>query len=186
MSIAMSLGVRPAIGLTTAAIASSNGSFNRRGGNSAPMGPSACEGAGRVPTVPAPGGGADHVRIAGVYSPYVGLLTLLSMGRAWADTFWAPSDIADRGVPSISTSPSVIESSIVMGATHFEVPGSQPGPRMGVGRNCVLRNAIVDFNARIPLGWAGLNDKTFFQLNVLNAFDELWVSSLNSGNGTFQ
>lgn len=47
---------------------------------------------------------------------------------------------------------SVIESSIVMGATHFEVPGSQPGPRMGVGRNCVLRNAIVDFNARIGDG----------------------------------
>ncbi|KRC81143.1 TonB-dependent receptor [Sphingomonas sp. Root241] len=42
---------------------------------------------------------------------------------------------------------------------------------------------LVDFNARIPLGWAGLNDKTYFQLNVLNAFDELWVSSLNSGNG---
>ncbi len=42
---------------------------------------------------------------------------------------------------------------------------------------------LVDFNARIPLGWAGLNDKTYFQLNVLNAFDKLWVSSLNSGNG---
>jgi glucose-1-phosphate adenylyltransferase len=39
-----------------------------------------------------------------------------------------------------------------MGATHFEVPGSQSGPRMGVGRNCVLRNAIVDFNARIGDG----------------------------------
>ncbi len=42
---------------------------------------------------------------------------------------------------------------------------------------------LVDFNARVPLGWAGLNDKTYFQLNVLNAFDKLWVSSLNSGNG---
>jgi glucose-1-phosphate adenylyltransferase len=47
---------------------------------------------------------------------------------------------------------STIEKSIVMGATHFEVPGSTPGPRIGVGRNCVLRNCIVDFNARIGDG----------------------------------
>jgi glucose-1-phosphate adenylyltransferase len=47
---------------------------------------------------------------------------------------------------------SVIDHSIVMGATHFEFPGSQPGPRMGVGRNCVLHRAIVDFNARIGDG----------------------------------
>jgi glucose-1-phosphate adenylyltransferase len=47
---------------------------------------------------------------------------------------------------------SMIDQSIVMGATHFEAPGSQPGPRMGVGRNCVLKRAIVDFNARIGDG----------------------------------
>src|SRR5262249_25751257 len=45
-----------------------------------------------------------------------------------------------------------IERSIVMGATSFEVPGSLPGPSMGVGRNCQLRNAIVDSNARIGDG----------------------------------
>jgi iron complex outermembrane receptor protein len=49
--------------------------------------------------------------------------------------------------------------------------------------NKVPAYTLVDFNARVPLGWAGLNDKTYFQLNVLNAFDKLWVSSLNSGNG---
>jgi glucose-1-phosphate adenylyltransferase len=47
---------------------------------------------------------------------------------------------------------SEIADSIVMGATHFEIPGSQAGPRMGVGRNCVLRRVIVDFNARIGDG----------------------------------
>jgi glucose-1-phosphate adenylyltransferase len=47
---------------------------------------------------------------------------------------------------------SEIADSIVMGATHFEVQGSQAGPRMGVGRNCVLRRVIVDFNARIGDG----------------------------------
>ena len=34
---------------------------------------------------------------------------------------------------------------------------------------------IVDFDVRIPLGWAGLNDDTFFQLNVTNVFDTLYV-----------
>ena len=54
---------------------------------------------------------------------------------------------------------SVIDRSIVMGATHFEVPGSQPGPRMGVGRNCVLENTIVDFNARIGDGARLVNSR---------------------------
>jgi glucose-1-phosphate adenylyltransferase len=47
---------------------------------------------------------------------------------------------------------SVVERSILMGATHFETLGSQAGPRMGIGRNCVLRDTIVDFNARIGDG----------------------------------
>jgi len=34
---------------------------------------------------------------------------------------------------------------------------------------------IVDFDMRVPLGWLGLNDETFFQLNVTNVFDELYV-----------
>ena len=47
---------------------------------------------------------------------------------------------------------SVIDHSIIMGATHFEIPGTESGPRMGVGKSCVLHNAIVDFNARIGDG----------------------------------
>lgn len=34
---------------------------------------------------------------------------------------------------------------------------------------------IVDVDVRVPLGWLGLNDETFFQLNVTNLFDELYV-----------
>jgi len=34
---------------------------------------------------------------------------------------------------------------------------------------------IVDFDVRVPLGWLGLNDHTFFQLNVTNVFDTLYV-----------
>jgi iron complex outermembrane receptor protein len=34
------------------------------------------------------------------------------------------------------------------------------------------------------LSFVGLNNKTYFQLNVLNVFDQLWVGSINSGNGS--
>lgn len=37
---------------------------------------------------------------------------------------------------------------------------------------------IVNLNARVGLEWAGLNDKTYFQFNVMNLFDELWVGGL--------
>jgi len=43
---------------------------------------------------------------------------------------------------------------------------------------------LVDINARLDMSWAGLNKKTYFQLNVLNVFDQLWVGSINSGNGS--
>jgi iron complex outermembrane receptor protein len=34
---------------------------------------------------------------------------------------------------------------------------------------------VVDFDVRVPLGWAGFNDDTYFQLNVTNVFDRLYV-----------
>lgn len=43
---------------------------------------------------------------------------------------------------------------------------------------------LVDVNARLDMSWAGLGKKTYFQLNVLNVFDKLWVGSINSGNGS--
>ena len=39
---------------------------------------------------------------------------------------------------------------------------------------------LVDFNARIGLDWAGLNKKTYFQFNLLNAFQEKYVAGFNS------
>lgn len=38
---------------------------------------------------------------------------------------------------------------------------------------------IVDFDVRVPLGWAGLNDDTYFQLNVTNAFDTFYVGNFS-------
>jgi iron complex outermembrane receptor protein len=43
---------------------------------------------------------------------------------------------------------------------------------------------LVNLDARVNLEFLGLNDKTFFQLNVYNLFDELYVGS--GGGATFQ
>lgn len=40
---------------------------------------------------------------------------------------------------------------------------------------------LVDLDARVALDWAGLGDKTFFQLNVSNLFDEFYVGGFNGG-----
>jgi iron complex outermembrane receptor protein len=36
---------------------------------------------------------------------------------------------------------------------------------------------IVNLDVRVPLNWAGLNDETYFQLNVTNLFDEFYVGN---------
>ena len=38
---------------------------------------------------------------------------------------------------------------------------------------------IVDLDMRIPLGWAGLNDDTFIQVNVTNLFDRLYTPNFS-------
>jgi iron complex outermembrane recepter protein len=36
---------------------------------------------------------------------------------------------------------------------------------------------IVNLDVRVPLNWAGLNDETYFQLNVTNLFDEFYTGN---------
>lgn len=40
---------------------------------------------------------------------------------------------------------------------------------------------LVDLDARVSLEFVGLNDKTFFQLNVSNLFDKLYVGGFSGG-----
>jgi iron complex outermembrane recepter protein len=40
----------------------------------------------------------------------------------------------------------------------------------------------VDMDARLKLGWAGLNDKTYFQLNVQNLFNKYYVGGFSGGS----
>jgi len=41
---------------------------------------------------------------------------------------------------------------------------------------------LVDLDARLPLEFLGLNDKTYFQINVSNVFDKLYVGGFDGGN----
>lgn len=42
---------------------------------------------------------------------------------------------------------------------------------------------VIDLNAKLKMGWAGLNDRTFLQLNVSNLFNDFHVASLASSTG---
>ncbi len=60
----------------------------------------------------------------------------------------------------------VIEHSVIMGADYYERDGGHAGvPRMGIGRDCYIKNAIIDKNARIGDGVyispEGKRDETF-------------------------
>lgn len=71
------------------------------------------------------------------------------------------SHIADSiiGIRSVVRAGSVIERSIVMGANTWETlpPESDQIP-IGIGQDCHIRNAIVDFNARIGDGCKLINE----------------------------
>jgi len=70
------------------------------------------------------------------------------------------SHIADSiiGVRSVVNAGSVIERSIVMGANTWEtLPDDSDQIPIGIGRDCTVRNAIIDFNARIGDGCKLIN-----------------------------
>ncbi|HKH44944.1 MAG TPA: glucose-1-phosphate adenylyltransferase [Thermoanaerobaculia bacterium] len=73
------------------------------------------------------------------------------------------------GVRSVVRPGSVIERTVMMGADIWEPDGGDPIPR-GVGHDCHIRNAIIDFNARIGDGCRLVNAD-----GVQDADDENWT-----------
>lgn len=54
------------------------------------------------------------------------------------------------GIRAVVRSGSTIDSSVVMGATHYEkVPPTGADLPIGIGHDCHIRNSIIDINARI-------------------------------------
>jgi glucose-1-phosphate adenylyltransferase len=74
------------------------------------------------------------------------------------------------GVRGVIRSGSVVESSVLMGANYFE-PDEAAGDRvpLGIGRDCVIRNAILDRDVRIGNGVKLTNAK-----GVQHADGECW------------
>ena len=56
------------------------------------------------------------------------------------------------GIRALVQEGSVIENSVIMGATNFESAGAAGSPPIGVGKDCTIKNAIIDLNARIGDG----------------------------------
>lgn len=63
------------------------------------------------------------------------------------------------GIRAVVRHGSVVEDSVVMGASEYE-PGGRPlhGVHMGIGENCRVRRAIIDLNARIGDGAQLVNE----------------------------
>jgi glucose-1-phosphate adenylyltransferase len=61
---------------------------------------------------------------------------------------------------------SVIERSIVMGANTWEtLPDGSDLIPLGIGQDCTIRNAIIDFNARIGDGCKLINAEGIQELD---------------------
>jgi len=73
------------------------------------------------------------------------------------------------GIRSVVRPGSVIERTVMMGADTWETDDGDQIPR-GVGHDCHIRNAIIDFNARIGDGCRLVNAD-----GVENADDENWT-----------
>ena len=57
------------------------------------------------------------------------------------------------GIRAVVRQGSIVENSIVMGANRYEWSSPQAGiPEIGIGRDCVIRNAILDLDTRIGDG----------------------------------
>jgi len=57
------------------------------------------------------------------------------------------------GIRAVVREGSVVERSIVMGANNYEWNAEEDGkPAIGIGRQCVIRNAILDLDTRIGDG----------------------------------
>ena len=81
------------------------------------------------------------------------------------------SKISDSivGIRALVRDGSTIERSVIMGATAFSTYEATDGVPQGIGRNCEIRGAIVDFNARIGEGCRLVNEA-----GVQNADGENW------------
>lgn len=62
------------------------------------------------------------------------------------------------GIRAVVREQAIIERSVIMGANYWENQPDDGGVPIGIGRDCHIRNSIIDFNARIGDGCRLLNE----------------------------
>ncbi|MGE0641660.1 MAG: glucose-1-phosphate adenylyltransferase [Thermoanaerobaculia bacterium] len=74
------------------------------------------------------------------------------------------------GIRAVVRNGTTLERTILMGANHFERldEASRHEVPIGIGRDCAIRNAIIDFNARIGDGCRLLNEEKIDELERPN------------------
>jgi len=82
------------------------------------------------------------------------------------------SKISDSivGIRAIVQTGTTIDRSIIMGANRFEplAEAAHHAVKTGIGRDCTIRNAIIDFNARIGDGCKLLNEQKIEEAETPN------------------
>ena len=66
---------------------------------------------------------------------------------------------------------------IVLCTVAFVNVNSCPGTLINAYGARAPAFTLVDVDVRVPLGFAGFNDETYFQFNVTNLFDEFYVGN---------
>ena len=80
-----------------------------------------------------------------------------------------PRFVNDQNLPIVSCSAALVFAQCPTTATATQIyPAKTPA------------YTIVDFDIRVPLGFVGLSDETFFQLNVTNLFDKFYVGGFTA------
>ncbi|MFA5965321.1 MAG: TonB-dependent receptor [Sphingomonas sp.] len=84
-----------------------------------------------------------------------------------------PRYLNDQNLPNLQCTSTVVNSACPTTATSYQVyPAKTPAYTQ------------VDLDARLKMGWAGLNDTTYLQVNVQNLFNEYYVGGFSGGATT--
>lgn len=95
-----------------------------------------------------------------------------------------PRYLNDQNLPNLQCTGSLVNS---ICPTAAATPSTYTGTRgfeYQVAGATAPAYTVVDLDARLKLGWAGLNDTTYLQLNVQNVFNEFYIGGFSGGSTT--
>ncbi|MDB5675149.1 MAG: TonB-dependent receptor [Sphingomonas bacterium] len=82
-----------------------------------------------------------------------------------------PRYLNDQNLPNLQCTATVVNSACPTTAVSYQVYGAK-----------APAYTQVDLDARVKMGWAGLNDTTYLQLNVQNLFNTYYVGGFTGGS----